>query len=115
MKQFLEMLSNLGVTVDDSASNIVLLALYYLVLSIFILLNVVNISVYLLSIYILSHEKLLNRIPENYVFLRKLISYSKNIRIGFILTEVFLLIICLLIMIILSYSIVSFYIHYKYF
>ena len=55
MNNILEFLNNFGIVVDESTPTIVLLAGYYLMLSIFILLNVVNICIYLLSIYILSN------------------------------------------------------------
>ena len=52
MKNLLDLLSSVGIYVDDSAPPIVMLSLYFLVSSCFILLNVINICIYLLSIYI---------------------------------------------------------------
>ena len=92
---------------------IVLLAMFYLLVSIFMLVNVINIIIYLVSIYIVSNEYLLNKIPVNYYYIHKLIKYYKNIRIGFIIFEFILLLICLIFMIIISYGFVSIYIHYK--
>ena len=68
MEKLLELLQILGVYVDDSAPPIVMLSLYFLVSSCFILLNVINICIYLLSIYIVSNEKLLNKIPSTYTY-----------------------------------------------
>lgn len=58
--------------VDESTPTIVLLPGYYLILSILILLNVLNICLYLVSIYIVSNEKFLNKIPSKYVYVHKL-------------------------------------------
>ena len=113
MKNLLEFINYFGISVDESTPGIVLFAGYYLILSVFILLNVFNISMYLLSIYIVSHEKFLNKIPEKYGFILKSITFYKNIRIGFIIFELFLLLITLLIMISVSYGIVSFYLENK--
>lgn len=78
--------------VDESTPTIVLLPGYYLILSILILLNVLNICLYLVSIYIVSNEKFLNKIPSKYVYVHKLWVYYKNIRILYILFEAILLI-----------------------
>lgn len=113
MKNLFEWLNTFGIYVDESAPPIVLLALYYLILSVFILLNVINIIMYLLSIYIVSHEKFLSKIPVKYIYIHKFILFYKKIRISFIIYETILLLICLIIMISISYGLVSFYIHYK--
>ena len=54
MEKLLELLQILGGYVDDSAPPIVMLSLYFLGSSCFILLNVINICIYLLSIYIVG-------------------------------------------------------------
>ena len=113
MKDLLVFLNTYGLYLDESAPSIVLLAFYFLILSIFMLLNVINIGIYLLSIFIVSHEKFLNKIPSKYVYIHKLIIYYKNIRIGYILFEGVLLIFCLCLMIYICYGLVSFYIHIK--
>ena len=69
--------------------------------------------IYLGSIYIVSNEKLLNKIPKNYVYVHKILHYYKNIKVFYIITEFLLLLICLFIMIWVGYSLVSFYIHIK--
>lgn len=56
MKNLFEWLNTFGIYIEESAPPIVFLALYYLILSVFILLNVINI-IYLLSLYIVTHEK----------------------------------------------------------
>ena len=65
-----------GIELDDSAPFIVLLCAYYLILSVGVLLTVLNICMYLFSIYIFSHEKFLNKIHEKKkVFLIKKIFF----------------------------------------
>jgi len=64
---------------------------------------------YLLSIYIVTHEKLLSKIPISYVYVHHLLNLYQNIRISLILFEVALLIFVLIIMIGLSYGLLSDY------
>ena len=117
MKEFIKLLEpvlkNLGMPVDfileGEVSYLVLLCLYYFIMSTFVLLNVLNICFYLLSIYIVSHEKFLSKIPSNYVYVHRLLNYYKNIRITFIIIETIMLLFCLIIMIGLSYGLLSFF------
>ena len=113
MNNLLKFLNTFGIPVDESTSSIILLSSYYLVLSIFSLLNVINICLYLFSIFLFSNEKLLSQIPENYVFIHKLIKFYINIRIGYIIFEVILLLFLISLMIIISFGIVSFYFQNK--
>ncbi len=113
MNNLLDFLNTFGIPVDDSTPSIILLSSYYLVLSIFILFNVINISLYLFSIFLLTNDKILSKIPEKYLFLHKLINFYKNIRIGYIIFEVILLIFLITLMIIISFGIVSFYFQNK--
>ena len=52
MKNLLEFINYFGISLNETTPDIVIFAGYYLILSVFILLNVFNISMYLLSIYI---------------------------------------------------------------
>lgn len=113
MEIITEILNFVGLRLDESTPDIVKFCLFFLILSCFIFLNVLNISIYLISIYIVSHEKFLRLIPENYSYIHKIITYYKNIRIGFIIFEFILLFFALFIMISISYGIVSYYIHIK--
>ena len=113
MIDLFELLNSHGLYLDESASSMVLISFYFLILSVFMLVNIINIIIYLLSIYIVSHEKFLSKIPENYRFIHKTINYYKNIRIWFIIFEVVILLVCLITMISVTYGIVSFYIHFK--
>ena len=69
MKNLLELLNTFGIQIDSSAPPVVFLSLCYLIISILCLLNVVNICIYLLSVYIFSHEKILSQIKNNYLLL----------------------------------------------
>ena len=117
MKEFIillePVLKNLGIPVDfileGEVSYLVLLCLYYFIMSTFVLLNVLNICFYLLSIYIVNHEKFLSKIPSNYVYVHRLLNYYKNIRITFIIIETIMLLFCLIIMIGLSYGMLFFF------
>lgn len=109
MNNLLKYLNTFGIPVDSSTPIEVLLAAYYLVTLILILFNVLNIIMYLISIYIVSHEKFLNKIPKEYVYTHKLIIFYKNIRVGYIIFEAVLLIFLLSVLILVSYGIVSFY------
>lgn len=113
MKGLIEFLNVFGIHVDDNTPHVIILSGYYLILSVFVLFNIINIMIYLGSIYIVSNEKLLNKIPKNYVYVHKILHYYKNIRVFYIITEFLLLLICLFIMIWVAYSLVSFYIHIK--
>ena len=68
---------------------------------------------YLLSIYIVSQEWFLNKIPKKYPYLHKIILFYKNIRIAYIIYEVLFLLFLLIIMIGISYGLVSFYLQNK--
>lgn len=109
MKNILEFINVFGIHVDESTPLVVLLAGYYLILSVWILLNVLNICIYLLSLYILSNERLVSKISSKYVFIHKIFLYYKKTRIGFIVFEVILLLFSLSLMIGISYGLVSYY------
>ena len=84
MINLIDLLEKTGLQLDDNAPTVIKMSLYFLILSLFILSNVVNIMIYLLSIYIVSHEKFLNKIPSKYKFIHKYLIFYKNIRVGFI-------------------------------
>ena len=79
MKELLELLSTFGFHLDESAPTVVKLSLYFLILSILILGNVINIAIYLLSIYIVSYDKIKRKV----FLIHKLLRYCNNIRISF--------------------------------
>ena len=113
MNNLFDFLNLFGLDDNESTSILILLSGYYLIFSVGCLLNVLNIGTYMLSIYILSNEKILIKIPSKYVYIHKLIRFYKNIRIGFIIFEVLLLLFCLILMIFVSYGIVSLHFEYK--
>lgn len=111
MNTLLEYLNNFGVHVDTPLPPLVNLALIFLILSVMSFLSVINIAIYLLSIYIVSDERLLRKIPSKYIYIHKILNYYKNIRIILIISEVIILLFCLSIMIYLNFIFVSLYIH----
>ena len=108
-RSVIEFINLFGIGLDDSAPVLIIFCAYYLILSVGVLLNVLNISMYLLSIYIVSHERFLSKIPDKYVRIHKIIKFYKNIRIAYIVYEVILMLICLIIMISISYGLIYFF------
>lgn len=106
-------LNNFGIGVDESTPYFIILSGDFLVLSVFVFLNIINIIIYLASIYIVSNEKFLSKIPKEYAYVHKFLLYYKNIRVIYIIIEFIFVIFCLLIMILFTYSLVSYYINYK--
>ena len=113
MKNLLEFLNTFGIPVDESTPVLILFAGYYFILSFGVLLNVINICIYLLSLYILSNEKWISKISSKYVWVHKIILFYKKTRIGFIVFEVILLLFCLFLMLGISYGLISFYLQNK--
>ena len=113
MNGLIEFLNTFGIHVDNKTPDVIILSGYYLILSVIVLINVVNIMFYLGCIYILSNEKLINKIPSKYVYVHKILIFYKNIRVVYIISEFVLLLMCLFIMIGTGYSLVSFYINLK--
>ena len=113
MEIITQVLDYCGFGLDPSAPEIVKFCLFYLILLSVALLNVINICVYLISIYIVTHEKFLRLIPAKYTIIHKILNFYVNIRVSLIILEFILLIITIGILLVLSYSIVSFYIEIK--
>lgn len=113
MIDLFELLKNFGIYFDTNAPWAIKLSFFYLIASVLILLNVVNIIIYLLSIYIVNHEKFLKLIPERYTIIHRILRYYTNIRVIFIISEFIFLLICLITMISVSYGLVSVYIEYR--
>ena len=109
MRNLIDLLAKSGFQLDENAPTVIKLSLYFLIFSLLILSNVINIMLYLLSIYIVSHEKILNKIPKKYSFIHKYLTFYKNIRVGFIGLEFIFILVTLILMIKLSYGLVSFY------
>ena len=83
-----------------------------MILSVLILLNVINVIIYLLSIYIVTN-KIINKIPERYTYVHKFLIYYKNIRVIYIIGEFIFILVFLIMMISVGYGVVSLYIQYK--
>lgn len=110
MKDLFEILNSFGIYFDNTAALEAKLSFFFLVISVFLLLNVINIIIYLLSIYIVNHEKFLKLIPVRYNFIHRILRFYTKIRISFIILEFIFLLSCLSIMISVSYGLVSVYI-----
>lgn len=81
----------LGVTGFSEKTNpLVLIALAYLIFTCIALFSIINIFIYLLSIYLINNNKYLEKITKNYPYVTKIIAYYNNTRQGFILLEVIL-------------------------
>ena len=89
MKNLLDFINLFGIqlNINENTNPIVLIALSYLIFTCIILLSVVNISIYLLSLYIINNNKFLNKIVNKYPFINKIINFYSSTRIGFILLE----------------------------
>lgn len=112
MNNLLYFLNSFGIQVDKSTPFEVLISGYYLILSVLILLNVINVIIYLLSIYIVTN-KIINKIPERYTYVHKFLIYYKNIRVIYIIGEFIFILVFLIMMISVGYGVVSLYIQYK--
>ena len=113
MQNLLEFFNAVGINVDNSAPFIIKYSLFFLFLNCLVLFNVINISLYLLSIYIYSNEWILSKIPNNYTYVHKLLNFYKNIRLIFIIIELIFLLIAIMIMMSVSYGLVYLYITNK--
>ena len=109
MSNLIVLFEKTGFILDDNAPTVIKMSLYFLILSLFILSNVVNIMIYLFSIYIVTHEKFLNKIPTKYSFIHKYLIFYKNIRVTFIALEFIFILLALFLIIGLSYGVVSYY------
>lgn len=104
MKNLLDFINLFGIqlNINENTNPIVLIALSYLIFTCIILLSVVNISIYLLSLYIINNNKFLNKIVNKYPLINKIINFYSSTRIGFILFEVVLLFVSMAYMIRIS-------------
>ncbi len=108
MQYILDLLNSFGIQLNINANTnpIVLIALSYLIFTCIILLSVVNISIYLLSLYVLNNSKFLDKIVSKYPLINKLINFYSSTRIGFILLEVVFLMLSIGYMIRLSLKLI---------
>lgn len=71
-------------------------------------LGVLNISLYLLSIYVIDNKlELFSKYLIKYPILKKIISFYRASRLGLIVSEVFIILLCLFYIISICYKIIS--------
>ena len=93
MQNIIEYLNSLGF--NENSNPIVLIALGYFIFNCIILINVINISIYLASLYVINNNKLIEKLASRFPYVIKIINFYKNSRISFILLELFILLCCI--------------------
>jgi hypothetical protein len=95
MNNFINLLNSLGipVSVDSSAQPILLFLYLILFFSIFALLSVINIGIYLGVLYLSNNKLFLDKVSK-WALLLTLLNIYKKTRIYFIISEVFLFLFC---------------------
>ena len=82
----------LHININENSNPLYLLAVCFLIFNLIVLFSVLNISLYLISIYIINTNKYLDKISSKYPYILKIIKFYNSSRIGFIILElVFLL------------------------
>ena len=93
MQNILDFLNYLGLSINlnDSTNPLVYIALGFLIFNLIILFSVLNISFYLISIYLLNTNKYMDKISSKYPYVLKIIKYYNSTRISFIVLELMFL------------------------
>ena len=93
MKNIFELLNSFGlhININENTSPIYFLGLGFLIFNLIILFSVLNISFYLISIYLINTNKYLKTISSKYPYILKIIKYYNSTRIGFIILELMFL------------------------
>ena len=76
MKNIIEFLNSLGF--NENSNPIVLIALGYFIFSCIIWVNVINISIYLASLYVINNNKLIDKITNIFPYLIKIVNFYKK-------------------------------------
>ena len=89
MKYILDLLNNFGlhVNINENTNPVVLIALSFLILNIVVIFSIVNISIYVVSLYLINTSKYIEQISVKYPYVYKIIKFYNNTRISFIITE----------------------------
>ena len=107
MLSFFDFINLNGFPINESSSPLLILFCVILVFSFLGLWSVFNISIYLLSLYILSNKELLRKLEEKkYHYVIKIISFYKGVRIGFIIFEFLVLVFSLVYIISICYRLI---------
>jgi hypothetical protein len=106
--QYIEILNFLGLNLDPNPNPLVLVISAILFFSLLILLSVVNISIYLLSLYVLDNKlTFLNKYITKYPIIKRILIYYRNSKILFIIIEFFILVLSNLAIISICYRILT--------
>lgn len=96
MKEVMEFLSNFGihVNISESSDPILLLCCSILVLAIVALFSFIQVLLYFGVLYITDHKYIIDKISK-YSKLVKIMNIYKNTRIGYIIFEIILFLVCI--------------------
>lgn len=103
---FTYILQLFGISITENTNPYILLLSVIIFFTFIALLSVLNISIYLFSIYIINTNKVLYNFLSKYPYLLKIVNYYKSSRIVFILIEVLFLLFSLLYIIYLCYRVI---------
>jgi hypothetical protein len=87
---FYSILNTIGIPLTPESPSVLIFACAILSLAIICFLSFINILFYLASIYVLSHDVFLSRLP-NWPLLLKVLNFYKSTRVAFIVFESWLL------------------------
>src|SRR5215475_9139224 len=100
MKEVIDYLKSFGFNINESTDPLILLLCIILIISIFALLCVINIILYILIVYFLESNSSLNLLVDKLPnILKKIIAFYKNTRIYYILMEFIFILVSLLLII----------------
>nr|WVH38334.1 hypothetical protein [Trametes versicolor] len=93
MKNIFELLNSFGlhININENTSPIFFIGLGFLILNLIVFFSVLNISFYLISIYLINTNKYLATISSTYPYIHKIIKYYNSTRISFIILELMFL------------------------
>nr|WVH37930.1 hypothetical protein [Dichomitus squalens] len=87
MQKIFDLLNYFGLPINmsDNTHPLALIALGFLIFNIIALFSLINISVYLISLYLINTNKYIDEISNKYPYIHKIIKFYNNSRISFIL------------------------------
>ena len=77
----------LPINMNDNTNPLALIAFGFLIFNLIALFSLINISLYLISLYIINTNKYIDVISSKYPYLQKIIKYYNTTRTGFIILE----------------------------
>ena len=85
--KFIELLKGVSITLTENKNPFVLIAIFYFIFTCVILFSLINISIYLVSIYLINNSKYIEKLTIIYPFVSKLIRYFNGTRLSFIVNS----------------------------